>query len=226
MAELQDFLSNPPKFMRNNHVRYCGVYPPHPGVSCSFVLLRVGNGAARKKRVFLGMELGKADAGVFEIRIAVGGNISSAAQNLGNFNAIWSGYKAKGAFRCDLTDQGDDIMLTPELTGCTVVCAPRPNGGAAFSHYNMRDPADDNRTMDAAGVLDQAAKDYAGDEYGVLPKEAYYVKAPGADSRPRATVIGWRTGGEWTFWTQYVEEKNGVFQIRDVQRLRPGTRFG
>lgn len=225
MADLQDFLNNPPKFMRNNHVRYCGVYPQQAGVSHAFVLLRVA-GAARRKRLFLGMDTGKTDAGVFEIRVATGGNISPGAVNLGTFNAIWSGYQARAAVRCDLTPQGDGIMLTPELTGCTVVCAPQPSGDAAFSHYNLRDPNDDSRTMDAAGVLAYASADYQGSDYGVLPKEAYYAKAPGAGSRPRATVIGWRSGGQWTFWTQYVEEKGGVFQIRDVQQLCPGTRFG
>lgn len=108
MADLQYFLSKPPKFIRNNHARYCGIYPQQAGASYQFVLA-------------------------------------------------------------------------------------------------------------------QAAADYPGSAYGVLPKQAYCAKAPGAQSP--ATFISWRAGEKWTVWNQYVEEKNGVLQIRDVQQSRPGTRF-
>lgn len=84
MANLQYFLSKQPKFIRNNHVRYCGIYPQHARVSCQFVLA-------------------------------------------------------------------------------------------------------------------QAAADYPGSAYGVLPKQAYYAKAPRAQSRVRATFTGWRAGEKWTF---------------------------
>jgi hypothetical protein len=229
MTDLANFLSNPPRFMRNNHVRYCGQSPPRGGESYEFALLRIGAAGARKQRVFLGLSLGKADAGVFEIRLASGGNVAGKGEHLGTFRAVWSGYQAGGTARCALVGWGEDIMLTPELTGCSVVCAPQPNGGAYFSHYNLRDPANNARKMDVAGMEAQALTDYPSNTHGVLSKETYYAKAkagaPGAKFA-RATVIGWRTGGEWTFWTQYVEEKSGAFQKRDVQQLRPGTRFG
>lgn len=225
MDDIRRFLRNPPRFMRNNHVRYCGVYPEGAGGTHKFVLLRIGASHARRRRVLFGMDLDKTDAGEFQIRIATNGNYPYGAELLGTFDAVWSGYAPRAAVRCALVGWGADIMLTPELTGCTVVCAPQPNGGAYFSHYNLRYLHDD-RTLMARDAIHQAAIDYPGSEHGVLPKEAYEARRKWRGSRARATVIGWRQGGAWTFWTQYVEEHDGKFHIRDVQQLRPGARYG
>jgi len=225
MNELRAFLADPPAFLRQNHVRFRGACSLAPGATGSFLLLRVDGRRARTGRLFLGMAVGRRDAGVYEIRYAQSHNIPDRDENLGAFDAVWSGYQSEAAVQCALDGQGADIMLTPELTGCTVASTSGPDGSARFSHYNLRDPAAPKRTMDAAGMRAHAALDFAGSPHALLTKEAYYGMAR-RGGPAQATVIGWRKGGAWSFWVQYVEQAGQVAKIRDVERMRPGTRFG
>lgn len=225
MNELTAFLADPPAFLRQNHVRFRGACGLAPGTIGSFLLMRVANRSARAGRVFLGVTVGRRDAGVYEIRYAQSHNIPDRDENLGAFDAVWSGYQSEAAVQCTLDGQGPDIMLTPELTGCTVVSSSAPDGSARFSHYNLRDPAQPTRTLEAAGMRAQAALDFAGSPHALLTKESYYGAARRGGTG-QASVIGWRKDGGWSFWIQYVEQTDTVAKIRKVERLRPGTRFG
>lgn len=140
MDHLHDFLTHPPRFMRRHHVRYGGVHPPGTGRSHDFVLLRMPDQQARRRRRFLGLDLGETAAGVFEIRMDTHGNHFDDAQVIGRFSAVWSGYGARAVACCVLLGRGDRIMLCPDLTGCAIACAPQAGGGAYFSHYVLRYP--------------------------------------------------------------------------------------
>ena len=246
MTVLDDFLSNPPLFMRRNHVAFKGEMPAGPGVH-AFLLLPLASGARTRSGVFLGKSTGKADAGAWEIRFRDARMLDPQRRAAGmEFTAHWGGFVAGGKVEYALDGGGPDIMLTPELTGCAIAFSAGAEGHARFSHYNMKDGT---RTLGAAGMLDAARDDYAGDgAFGLLTKEDYHGMS-GADmrdarqvhplerlarrvlpanrrTRPTANVVGWRQGGRWHFWTQYTDMKGTVAQILDVRQLAPGARMG
>jgi len=228
MSHLKEFLADPPQFMRRNHVIFKGMGPEMQGGNVhEFMLVESNNHPARRSIAALGMSLGKVDAGVFEIRACTTGHVPQQAQDSGDrFEAIWGGYQAGAKIRCDLGDKGPDLMLTPELTGCTVAFATQDNGSASFSHYNLMDPLMPRQTLPVSNMVAEAHVDFGyGSNVGVLSKEVYRNKVKHRGGAGRATVIGWRRKGEWTFWVQYIEVKGAVYQIRDVQQLRPGIRF-
>ena len=235
MSAVDRFLADAPQFLRNNHVRFKGQSPPDAGRHW-FLLIPVQSGARRRFGVFLGKSIGKADAGAYEIRYRDASMLSADARRDGMpFEAQWSGYLAGGKAHCTLDSTGPDLMLTPELTGCAIAFAATPDGCARFSHYNLKDGS---RTVDGVGMASAAQGDYAGARFGVLTKEHYYGKSTADMSdtggsatgsrhaRASANIIGWRRGGQWTFWSQYTDMKGQVRQILDVRQLTPGARIG
>lgn len=243
MANLESFLNDPVRFMRSNHVAYAGESPSRDGGGVhEFILLNTGETGRARASVFLGMVLSKANAGVYEIRCKAKLRPGDWRLDEGEtFRAIWGGYVPGGKVECALDGAGDvDLMLTPELTGCTVAFASQPNGEARFSHYNLIGA--DKRTLTASGMVAVARRDYRGvGNVGVLTKEHYSSKSDAGDrefdpkrgdiwekhrSRPAASVIGWRVGGRWTFWAQYTCLKGSVHQILGVKQLTPGVKIG
>jgi len=227
MSTVDDFLANPPLFLRSNHVLFKGGGPgPAGGGVYDFYLIAVtGRSARYHSSTFLGLGVGKADAGVFEIRYAGASNLP-AVSAADRFQAVWSGFEAGGRSQCDLGGAGADLMLTYQLTGCAIAWSARPDGSARFSHYNLKDAAN-KRTLDGAGMAAAADQDYAGaGRFGVLAKERYYARAKHNRAMMHANVIGWRNSGKWEFWIQYVENKRGVQQIRGVEKLNAGSRVG
>lgn len=244
MANLASFLSDPVQFMRSNHVAFVGVSPAQQGGGVyEFILRDLGKAARARASVFLGVVLRKVDAGVFEIRYK--GALDPGDPRLAEgetFRAIWSGYVPGGKAECVLDGAGDvDIMLTPELTGCTVAFASQPNGDARFSHYNLLGTG--RQTLRASGMVAEARSDYRGvGNLGVVTKEHYRGKSSAGDdqqfnpklghvweqyrSRPAASVIGRRVGGRWGFWIQYTCCKGSVQQILAVKQLTPGIKIG
>lgn len=229
MRAVEQFLANPPAFLRRNHVTFVGIMPPASG-AYRFILLAVDAPARRRGAVFLGMSIGKADAGVYQIRYADARNQDPQRLSDGElFDATWSGFAAGGKAEARLDGAGPGIMLTPELTGCTVAFAAQRDGSARFSHYNIKDGA---QTLAAADIVGIARRDYrtAGD-VGIYTKEHYrsrgtYEMPGGQRSRPAANVVGWRTDGRWTFWMQYTDLKGEKRQILSVRQLVPGVHFG
>lgn len=231
MTALSDFLNDPPAFLRNNVVRFRGACSLAPGAAGRFVLVDLnGRMRVRVPRLVLGMEVGRADAGAYEIRQANSTNIGAGNTAVGSFEAVWSGYQSGAAVRCTLGDGGPSIMLTQDLSGCTIVSSAAPSGPASFSHYNLLQPPDPARpsgprmTQEGDAMRSYAAAQHSG-PHAVVTKEDYYGKARRGGSG-RATAVGWRTGGTWQFWVQYVEDSGDVARIRDVCRMQPGTRFG
>lgn len=231
MPALDDFLRDPPRFLRHNHVTYRGQYPDtQGGGEYDFILLPLENVTARTRGgVFLGKSLAKADAGVYEIRWRDAPLLGADRLARGApFRAIWGGFVAGGKADVALDSNGPDLMLTPELTGCTIAHAAQRNGDARFSHYNMMAGP---RTLPGPAMVAAARSDYAGvGNLGVLTREHYHGKSTFETSkertRPAANVIGWRKGGVWTFWVQYTDVKGTVSQILDVRQLTPGVKIG
>jgi hypothetical protein len=221
---MDDFLRNPPLFLRGNHVVFKGVGPEKAGGNVhDFYLIPVTRTAARHRNTFLGIGTVKAGAGAFEIRYAGSSNLPDLS-GAERFQAVWGGYEAGGKVECRLGAGGADIMLTPELTGCAIAWAAQPDGSARFSHYNLKQ---ETRTLDAPGMVGAAREDYRGvGNVGVMTKEHYHGKARHNRAMMHANVVGWRNGGQWEFWIQYVENKQDVQQIRGVEKLRPGSRIG
>lgn len=229
MTRLNEFLRDPPQFMRRHHVIFKGAGPEKQGGNVhDFLLVESTSHSARRTIAALGLSLTKADAGVFEIRACAAGYVPQQALDNGErFQAIWGGYQAGAKIQCALNADGPDLMLTPELTGCTIAFAAQNDGTARFSHYNLMDPQLPGQTLPVSNMVAEVHTDFGyGSEVGVLPKEVYRNKVKHRGGAARATVIGWRNKGQWTFWAQYIEVKGAVYQIRDVQQLRPGIRFG
>lgn len=243
MAAVDDFLNDPPAFLRRNLVRYVGARPStQGGAEYRFLLIPLAKPGRRRSGVFLGMSINKANADAYEIRHA-GSLLPGDARGAGGqpFTAVWGGFVAGGKVQVDLKTTGADIMLTPELTGCAVAFASHVNG-ARFSHYNL---LEDTRTIDRAGMQKEAGADYGSAAHGLLTKEDYYDKssadmreegqigavgkivrklAPRSHAGPRASVIGWRRGAHWSFWVQYTDMKGAAQQILGVEEIKPGRR--
>lgn len=231
MTALTDFLDDPPAFLRTNYVRFRGACSLAPGAVGDFMLIDLnGRPPARGPRLVFGVEVGRTDARAFEIRQADAANVGYGSTEVGTFQAVWSGYQSGAAVRCTLGTAGPDIMLTQDLSGCTIVSSAAPSGPASFSHYNLLQPADPARpagprhTLGAEAMRSYAAGQHSG-PHSVVTKEDYYDKAKRGGAG-RATAVGWRRDGTWEFWVQYVEEHDGVVRIREVSRMQAGTRFG
>lgn len=231
MSALSDFLNDPPGFLRSHYVRFRGACSLAPGASGRFVLVDLhGRTRVRVPRLVLGMDVGRVEGGAYEIRQADSTNIGVGDTAVGSFEAVWSGYQSGAAVRCTLGAGGPSLMLTQDLSGCTIVSSAAPSGPACFSHYNLLQapdparPAGPRSTLEGDAMRSYAAAQHAG-PHAVVTKEDYYGKARRGGSG-RATAVGWRTGGTWQFWVQYVEDNGDVVRIRDVSRMQPGTRFG
>jgi hypothetical protein len=235
MRAVDEFLRDPPEFLRRNHVAYVGQAPsPAGGGVYEFILLPTLLTARRRAGVFLGKSIGKADAGVYEIRYTGASLLDADRLSRGQrFDAIWSGFVAGGMVEVALDGAGPDIMLTPALSGCAVAFAAQPDGRARFSHYNIKNG---DQTLDAAGMEALARQHYAGARKPSLVTKEDYRKLNKYDENtkhtgPTANVIGWRRNGQWTFWMQYVDVKTvagkamDIKQILEVRQMRPGSRI-
>lgn len=228
MSPVQAFLSDPPAFLRRHYVVFKGFGPEvEGGVEHPFVMAESHKHSARRSVSVLGLSA-KIDGKVFELRACTPLQGAVRTTDEGErFNAIWSGYKAGQAIHCPLGGQGAELMLTPALTGCTIAYAAQSDGNAWFSHYNLKDPSAPTQTLPLNGMLMNVQADYGGDDaVGMMSKEHYREKVKHRGGAGLATVVGWRRQGQWTFWAQYIEVKGEVFQIRGVEQLSPGVRFG
>jgi hypothetical protein len=221
MTALNDFLNNPPEFMRRNHVVFTGQSGAAlAGRSHTFSFIAMERLARYRSSIFLGIGGAKRNAGAFTIRASDAGHADLSLPGAETFAAIWSGFVAGGKVKCDLENTGPDIMLTPQLSGCAVAFSAQSNGQASFSHYNNKTGS---ATQDAAAMAQHAYGDYPLDPgLGLLTKEAYRNRGKDASRPLLVTALGWRKEGVWTFWAQYTEIKGGVHQIRGVERLQPG----
>jgi hypothetical protein len=142
MLRLKEFLNDPPTFLRRHHLIFKGLGPEvQGGATHDFLLIESHLHPARRRTAALGLSLHKATAGLFEVRARRGANLAPQALERGEvFQAVWGGYKAGTKISCALVANGPDLMLTPELTGCTIAFATQSNGTASFSHYNLMDP--------------------------------------------------------------------------------------
>ncbi len=224
---VKEFVPDPARFLEKNHLSYAGGVPSTTGGDKAwFGLVPIDRGCrARTGNVFLGMGNAKVDGACFEIRARKCNHWSLKNPGVEYFPAWWSGYKGGIAVHCNLPSSGGpNIMLTPALTGCTVVWVMHSDGSARFSHYNLKNG---KLTLPDNEMIAHAREDYGNDaNMGSLSKGYYYGLAKHEQASggkvARGTIIGWRQGGRWTFWGQFVENKNGVSQIRKVMQLPAG----
>jgi hypothetical protein len=130
---------------------------------------------------------------------------------------IWSGYKGGQGKTANLSGVGPGIMLTPQLTGCTVVCKSGLDGTANFSHYNLKNQ-NSLETLDDDSMRAVAGAQYGGG-HSTLTKGDYRGRAKHAGASVTVNVVGHRDHGNWKFWAQYVEYKTSGDQIRHVELL-------
>jgi hypothetical protein len=224
-----DFTANPPAYMEQHHLRYRGGGPStQGGTKAKFGLVPIDKACRyRTGSVFLGAGNKKEDGACEHVRWQGANHHELANPGVGYFDAWWSGYKGGLAIHCDLPSAGGpDIMLTPELTGCTVVWVVKGDGSARFSHYNLKDGGG-KLTLDDTSMIARAREDYDDNaNMGSLSKGYYYGLAkheqPSGGYAATGSILGWRQGGRWSFWAQFIEDKNGVSQIRKVQELPAG----
>jgi hypothetical protein len=229
LTKVDEFLDNPTRFLRKNHVAYRGDAPEcGAGRIGEFVLIKVDEAVDHTSASTLPLRRNRPTAGAaFHIRAAdklAGRDIRHEAQP---FQAYWSGFVPNGKVMCSLPATGPRIMLTPALTGCAVACLVAQNNTASFSHYNNKDPnATGDKVLPAAGIVALARADYPGlDGLSVMSSE-YYRDTRNGPTPWETTVIGERTEqGGWSFWAQHAQrDRNDVHQIRDVEQLTPGLR--
>jgi len=210
-AQANAFANNPSAFLGTAIVRWAGGAPQDQQI-INVAMLDDGQGRRREAGIFGG----KVDASKFMLRHAFAGN-AQVPGGSPTFAAVWSGYVGGQARKANLPAAGGpDIMLTPELTGCAVVCRVNPDGSAQFSHYNLADEGA-NQTLDRATMNAIAEAEYGGGQ-NVFAKEDY--RALGKRSQNvRVTVVGQRAPGGWQFWGQIREDKASGQQLRQVRRL-------
>lgn len=212
--QILTFRTNPHLFMGKNSIKWRGVAPRDQGI-IDVTMVDAGNDARiRTGSKFMGLGNAKADAPKFELRLTNGGNVPQGSPS---FEVYWSGYKAGQGCDADLpADDGPDIMLTPEFSGCTAVCRSNSDGSGQFSHYNLMD-VDGKSTLDSESMNAIAQAAYGGG-HSTMTKEVQrsYGKHTTAVC---STVVGIRRNGRWEFWAQHREIKNGKEQIRAVVRL-------
>lgn len=210
--DLNTFLNDPADFLKYNEVFWLGGAPKDQAIIDVMMLDYEGPGA----RIRTGSRaFGKGNLKRTVPQFVLKVNDPSYGAPI--FQAHWSGYAAGLAKDAALANAGPNIMLTPELTGCTVVCAVAPNGSAQFSHYNLT-KAGTAETLDMAGMQLHAAQTY-GPGHTTLSKEEYRAEGKHSDV-VKVTVIGVRdTGNRWSFWAQFRESKASGQQIRLVRKL-------
>lgn len=207
-AQANSFAADPRSFMRTAIVRWAGGAPQDQANITVAMLDDAGTG--RRRTSVLGR---KVDTEKFVLRQqAPGGAIPPGAPT---FPAVWSGYVGGQARTANLPAAGGPgIMLTPELTGCAVICRRNADGSAQFSHYNITEGAG---TVDRATMAAIAHAEYGAGET-VFAKEDY--RALGLHSEAvRVTVVGIRRPTGWEFWGQIREDKASGQQLREVRRL-------
>lgn len=220
MSACQEFCASPNTFLVHNEVYWRGGAPTDQDLIMARMSLVDGEQARiRTGSRFLGFGNAKASVPVYELKCFKGTNWTPRGHLTEgeNFEAQWSGYKGGEARLAVLpATGGPSIMLTPQLTGCTIVCALQPDGGAIFAHYNLKDHG-------APGTLDDATmKAIAEAQFGtpdaVLSKGKYRTISKRGGNL-QVTVVGHRREGRWGFWAQYREDKVSGSQIRLVERL-------
>lgn len=210
-AQANAFANDPSTFLRTTIVRWAGGAPQDQQI-LNVAVLDDGQGR-RREPGFFGS---KVDADKLVLRHAFPGNMHVPA-GTPTFPAVWSGYVGGQARSAALPAAGGpDIMLTPELTGCAVVCRANADGSATFSHYNLMDEGA-NQTLDRATMNAIAQAEYGGGQ-AVFAKEDY--RALGKRTQNvRVTVVAQRRLGTWEFWGQIREDKASGQQLRQVRRL-------
>lgn len=221
-VEATEFATIPDAFMHKNEVYWKGTAPEDFDIIKVRMALAAGKARIRTGSRFLGLGNRKASVPKWELRGISGsqgwvqtGQLPEGA----DFDAWWSGYKA-GAAKCVfLDDSGPPIMLTPTLDGCTVVCLVLPNGSAWFAHYNLKD--ENKKGTLAQETMAAIAEAQFGSGVTVLSREQYnrLAKQRHIGSAIAVTVVGKRSGGTWSFWAQYREDKISGMQIRRVEML-------
>lgn len=210
LADVQSFVNNPPLYMKKNHVWWRGGAPADQAI-INVAMIDYARTVRRRTSV-LGR---KVDGdGNFTLRHATVGSLQ-VPQGSPTFQAVWSGYAGGTAKDAHLPAVGGpNIMLTAQLTGCTVVCRPNPDGSADFSHYNLVIGGNTLQRDDMEAI---AAAHYGGG-HSTFTKEE--MRDVGVHSpATMANVVGWRRNGAWEFWAQIVESKGVQTQIREVRRL-------
>lgn len=209
VAQMNAFLNDPPTFLKKNAVWWRGSAPANQETIDVGILDH--NRTIRRKTSVLSR---KVDGGNFVLRHATVGN-PNIAPGTPKFQAVWSGYAGSTAKSAHLPAAGGpDIMLTAQLTGCTVVCRPNGDGSADFSHYNL---VVGTSTLGQAD-MEAIAEAHFGGGQSTLTKEEY--RAVGKHSQAvKVNVVGWRNNGAWGFWAQFMEVKGTTEQIREVRRL-------
>lgn len=214
-TERDTFLTDPVEFLKYNEVFWQGAGPKDQA-EISVVMLNTGGVARiRTGSKFAGFGNAKRTVPQFALKWKDNPTPNYPPGAVG-FMAHWSGYAASKAKDARLDNTGPAIMLTPELTGCTVVCAVGDDS-ARFSHYNLTKEGG-KETLDMADMKAVAAATYAG-SHSTLSKEEYRSEGKHSE-RVKVTVLGVRgTDGRWSFWGQFREDKASGQQIRLVRRL-------
>lgn len=219
--ERDSFLNAPGAFMQTNEVIWLGGGPEDQDV----IVVRMAPMAHEHARIrtgswFFGHGNRKKSVPKWSLRCVKGRNSGwthSANLDPGvNIEAWWSGYKGGVGKVAELDNEGPDIMLTPDLTGCTVACRVYTDGSATFAHYNLK--SSPTTTLDKTGMVLQAQTDL-GMGVTTLSREDYRARAKHAGADVWVTVVGKRSSGRWSFWAQYREGKSSGHQIRYVEML-------
>jgi hypothetical protein len=214
-AQIEHFINHPEQFMRTSSIKWRGLAPENQGVILVGMLDCAGTARIRTGSKFLGHGNAKADASKFDLRWAGSVN-QQLAPGTPTFAVQWSGYKAgqgRDAF-LPAADDGPDLMLTPEFTGCTAVCRTNADGSGQFSHYNLMAGT---RTLDDADMRAIANASYV-DGHSTMTKGDMRARGK-RGGVVKTTIVGIRRNGRWEFWAQYREDKASGEQIRAVERL-------
>lgn len=213
-ANMNAFINDPATFLKKNVVWWRGG-APEDQANIQVAMLDSGTQVRRSTSV-LGR---KVDGNNFELRYSQPGAIN-IPQGSPIFPAVWSGYAGNTAKNASLPSAGGpDIMLTAQLTGCTVVAKVHADGSADFSHYNLKVG---NSTLDEAD-MNAIAEAHFGGGQSTLTKESMRATGKHSDA-VTANVIGIRKAGRWAFYAQMVESKavgntGTTWQIREVRKI-------
>lgn len=201
------FVQNPVNFLKTNVVRYFGKRFPESSSSMNFVLR--DNPQYGRRRNAAGFKVNASS-----ILIS---NDEVCFQGMPEFKAVWSGYIPGHEQTVSLPAVGGpNIMLTPQLDGCTIAVKLGDDGNTNFSHYNY---GHGGETMDKATMVSVALNQHGGG-VNTFSKEDYRAMAKGPSPiGVSVTVLGYRKNGVWGFWGQVLENKASGMQIREVRKL-------
>jgi len=213
-ANVNAFINDPAAFLKSNVVWWRGGAPKDQANIQAAMLDSATK--VRRKTSTLGR---KVDGDNFELRLSKPGALN-IPQGSPVFAAVWSGYAGNTAKTASLpATGGPNIMLTAQLTGCTVVAKVNDDGSADFSHYNLKVGAN---TLDEAD-MNAIAEAHFGGGQSTMTKET--IRGVGKHSQAvTANVVGVRKQGRWEFYVQMVESKavgssGTTWQIREVRKL-------